>query len=86
MYGVVRYLETRLDDFYIFDPAELHQVARNAIASHGNDTKQVVLDIISQLQNTAAAPYLSDEHRWMFNNAGGAMGGMYIIHASESCS
>lgn len=49
----------------------------------GNNTQAVVASIVTQLrENPAVKPYLSIEEEWIFNNAGGAMGAMYIIHAS----
>lgn len=83
LYGIVSYLETRLEDFYVFSPTQLHEVAKKAIANHGDDTRAVVADIVGQLQQSSAKAYLSTNEEWVFNNAGGAMGAMYIIHASE---
>jgi len=85
LYGVYQYLEARLDDFYIFNPDQLHAIAWSGIDRHGNDTAAIVNYIVKELNNTdSVQPYLNLEQEWMFNNAGGAMGQMYIIHASTS--
>lgn len=74
-------LESHLDKFYIFTPAELHALSLEAIAKHGNDTTSVVEHIVSSL-SVSHASYINLDEEWVFNNAGGAMGAMYIIHAS----
>lgn len=84
LYGVYIFLEANLESFYVFDPTELHGFAQSAIAQHGNDTRAIVTDIVANLQNTPAKPFVNLDQEWIFNNAGGAMGAMYIIHASKS--
>jgi C-8 sterol isomerase len=84
LYGVYVFLESRLESFYVFEPTQLHNFAKSAIAQHGNDTRAIVADIVANLQTTPAQPYVNLEQEWIFNNAGGAMGAMYVIHASKS--
>lgn len=74
-------LESHLDKFYIFTPRELHQLSQDALSVHGNDTASVVSYIVDNLQKNHGHHVNLDEE-WIFNNAGGAMGAMYIIHAS----
>lgn len=74
-------LDSSLPNFYIFSPSELHSLSLAAIAKHGNDTAGVVQHIVSELATTHPDHVNLDEE-WVFNNAGGAMGAMYIIHAS----
>ena len=85
IYGLYAILDTRLlDKYYIFSPDRLHALSRNSIHQHGNDTKALVAGIIDQLRtDESIAPHLNVDEEWVFNNAGGAMGAMYIIHASE---
>lgn len=85
IYGIHCVLEANiLNSHYIFTPGNLHGIALNSIQQHGNDTKALVASIVDQLRSDVGiAPYLSLDEEWVFNNAGGAMGAMYIIHASE---
>ncbi|KAL5339077.1 ERG2 and Sigma1 receptor like protein-domain-containing protein [Aspergillus crustosus] len=82
--GVYKYFDSRLEQFYIFDPAHLHDLSQRAIAAHGNDTRSIVQYIVSELDEKVGATHLNKEEEWVFNNAGGAMGAMYIIHASTA--
>ncbi|UZJ54998.1 hypothetical protein CBS101457_004318 [Exobasidium rhododendri] len=74
--------------FYIFDPADLHKITQSSVAKYGNDTQAIFDDIIIALKKnpkysaTLNSRSHRDENEWVFNNAGGAMGAMYIIHAS----
>ncbi|KAL0464997.1 ERG2/sigma1 receptor-like protein [Neurospora intermedia] len=76
-------LEQRLESFYVFDTEHLHDLSKRAISAHGNDTKAIVKYIVDELNDrNGVAPYVNNDEEWVFNNAGGAMGAMYIIHAS----
>ncbi|QKX53430.1 uncharacterized protein TRUGW13939_00509 [Talaromyces rugulosus] len=76
------YLDQHLDWFYVFTPEHLHDVSQRAIAAHGNDTRAVVGYIVGELDQKLGGKHLNFDEEWVFNNAGGAMGAMYIIHAS----
>ncbi len=83
---IVMFVERHLESFYIFKMDELHDLAQRGVKAHGNDTGAIVNFIVAELAERH--PYHVNSHRhddpdeWMFNNAGGAMGGMYLIHAS----
>ncbi len=73
--------------WYVLDPTHLHELAQAAVRAHPDDIHSIIPYIVSNL--TAEYPASSnkialnlDTPEWMLNNAGGAMGGMYIIHAS----
>ena len=75
------------DRWYVFDPVFLNQLANSAISSSPNDTAGMISHIVANLTQTypASASVVRinpDQSEWLFNNAGGAMGAMYIIHAS----
>lgn len=80
--SVVYVAEQNLNSFYIFDTEHLHDLAKRGIDHGGNDTAAVVNYIVSELHEKHPT-HVNLEQEWMFNNAGGAMGAMYIIHASE---
>ncbi|KAG6125124.1 C-8 sterol isomerase [Claviceps purpurea] len=73
--------EQNLSNFYIFRLEELKDVSSRALAQHGNDTRAVVKFIADELHETHGK-MVNVEEDWVFNNAGGAMGAMYILHAS----
>ncbi|KAI3321912.1 C-8 sterol isomerase [Xylariaceae sp. AK1471] len=82
---VVMLLERNLESFYIFRMDELHDLAQRGVRAHGNDTGAIVKYIVSELAErhpNHVNPKHDVAEEWVFNNAGGAMGGMYIIHAS----
>lgn len=76
------YLDARLDQYYIFEPGHLHDLSQRAIGAHGDDTRGVVDYIVTELDQKVPSQFVNKEEEWVFNNAGGAMGAMYIIHAS----
>ncbi|KAI0392609.1 C-8 sterol isomerase [Xylariaceae sp. FL0594] len=78
-------LERNLESFYVFKTDELHDLAQRGVKAHGNDTGAIVNYIVRELAERHPRhvnPRHDDSGEWMFNNAGGAMGGMYLIHAS----
>jgi C-8 sterol isomerase len=84
--ALIYYLDAHLEDFYIFTPPQLHDLSLRAIGAHGNDTRAVVAYIVQELSEKLPGGYVNLDEEWIFNNAGGAMGAMYIIHASMFCS
>ncbi|KAF9269446.1 ERG2 and sigma1 receptor-like protein [Marasmius fiardii PR-910] len=80
-----RWLDAIKDRWYVLDPEFLHQLAQDAIATSPNSTSGMVDHIVKNLTLTYSSSELrinKDTSEWVFNNAGGAMGAMYIIHAS----
>ncbi|KAL2268692.1 hypothetical protein VTJ83DRAFT_3538 [Remersonia thermophila] len=76
-------LDRNLDRFYVFELDQLREVSARGIALHGNDTRAIVQHIVGELKTDArVSSYVNTNEDWVFNNAGGAMGAMYIIHAS----
>ena len=73
---------------YIFDPVKLHSITKDVTSKGYNTTDEIFDDILLQLsQDPKVAATLNkhpwrDESEWLFNNAGGAMGAMYLLHAS----
>ncbi|EKM82098.1 hypothetical protein AGABI1DRAFT_83435 [Agaricus bisporus var. burnettii JB137-S8] len=77
------WLDTIKDRWYVFNPDSLHQLAQEAIAVAGHNNTQGMIDHIVSTLSTTHAPWINtNKAEWVFNNAGGAMGAMYIIHAS----
>ncbi|KAK0522219.1 C-8 sterol isomerase [Tilletia horrida] len=90
LYFVGAWLESIKHNHYVFDPVKLHALVKDSLASTRslNSTDALFDDILRRLrEDERIAPTLNkvswkEESEWMFNNAGGAMGAMYIIHAS----
>jgi C-8 sterol isomerase len=61
----------------------LHDLSQRAVQAHGNDTRAMVDYIVAELDQKIPGNHLNKNEEWIFNNAGGAMGAMYIIHASK---
>ena len=83
IFGILS-LNAHIDKLYVFEPEHLHSTALRAIDQHGNNTHAVVASIVADLQADPKVSWtLASNEEWVFNNAGGAMGAMYIIHASK---
>eukprot|EP00042_Codosiga_hollandica_P012738 m.28762 g.28762 ORF g.28762 m.28762 type:complete len:235 (-) comp40314_c0_seq1:29-733(-) len=69
---------------YVFDPKHMKEVAEKAIATHPNgNASQIIASVVAQLK-VSHPRYIIDTDRWIFNNAGGAMGSMLVLHCSLS--
>lgn len=71
--------------WYIFDHKQVHSLAQRAIANNPNNTRGVIDEIVSSLSESHGAA-INKREEWFFNNAGGAMGSMFIIHGPSSLS
>lgn len=65
---------------YIFEPGILQQVAKDALAKNLR-TDELVATIAAELGKRYPG-HINTTPAWVFSNAGGAMGAMYILHAS----
>ncbi|MGE0784656.1 MAG: ERG2 family protein [Sandaracinaceae bacterium] len=63
---------------YIFDPDVLHGIVKNVV---GRPLPDMIRDIKGELNERYPGHVLMDSE-WIFNNAGGAMGQMLVLHAS----
>jgi len=69
---------------FVFEPAELQAIAKAAIAANKNgSTEALVNDVIARMR-AKYGDHILEESEWMFNNAGGAMGSMIVLHCSFS--
>ncbi|MCB9592756.1 MAG: hypothetical protein H6719_08485 [Sandaracinaceae bacterium] len=63
---------------YLFDPDVLHEIVRGVI---GQPLPEMIEAIREALKERYPG-HIRDGHEWIFNNAGGAMGQMLVLHAS----
>ncbi|KAH6896473.1 C-8 sterol isomerase [Coprinopsis sp. MPI-PUGE-AT-0042] len=85
IYATCSWLDTIKDRWYVFDPQSLHKLAQDAIAANPNNTAGMIEYITRNITETYPSSKIrinTDTSEWVFNNAGGAMGAMYVIHAS----
>ncbi|CCG80617.1 C-8 sterol isomerase Erg2 [Taphrina deformans PYCC 5710] len=78
-------LDSQVHTQFVFKPDKLQELSKIAIAQHANETDPTALfTTLTQLlrgeYGDAVQPWTADD--WFFNNAGGAMGSMVILHAS----
>jgi C-8 sterol isomerase len=74
-------LDSILDRFFVFDPHALQKIAQGAISQSYDTTQETIDHVVREMHKTWPA-HVNLKQEWVFNNAGGAMGAMYIIHAS----
>ncbi|KAI8993131.1 ERG2/sigma1 receptor-like protein [Pilobolus umbonatus] len=69
--------------YFIFDQNILQSVAQENIAkySESGNTRAMLENIAADLQKEYPG-HITTKEEWVFNNAGGAMGSMWILHAS----
>ncbi len=63
---------------YVFDPKVIHEISRNHL---GKPLEQMFADITAELSERYPGQ-IDDSKPWIFNNAGGVMLEMKLLHAS----
>src|SRR5438445_3560405 len=66
---------------YIFDPSILHAATRNVLDL---GTPQAIFSAVAEELATRYPGHVRYDHKWLFNNAGGAMGALSLLHGSLS--
>ncbi|KAH3667875.1 hypothetical protein WICMUC_005153 [Wickerhamomyces mucosus] len=72
---------------YVFDPVTLNKISNKVLKNHPEkNTTAILEDVAKELQAHYGQDLINDFNNedWFFNNAGGAMGSVYILHASIS--
>eukprot|EP00744_Colponema_vietnamica_P004706 GILI01006979.1.p1 GENE.GILI01006979.1~~GILI01006979.1.p1 ORF type:complete len:220 (+),score=68.80 GILI01006979.1:54-713(+) len=70
---------------WVFDPIRLQELSKKAITKAGpNATSDVIVQAVIKEVTGAYPKYAFSTGEWMFNNAGGAMGSMTVLHSSFS--
>lgn len=94
--GVIGYMlhafySTWLPTNYIFDPKTLNEICNNVLSKHNSSSESFTTEALLRDVRDALAQHYGEEYinryvdeDWVFNNAGGAMGQMIILHASIS--
>jgi hypothetical protein len=66
---------------YIFDPSTLHDIAKRAV---GLKSREDMIRVVSEELKQRYPKHITLDVPWLFNNAGGAMGQMKLLHCSLS--
>lgn len=89
-YWMNQLMYTWLPKNYIFDPVTLNEICNKVISRHNTTDEVTAVPLFTDLRDELAARYGEEyinkyvDEEWVFNNAGGAMGQMIILHASIS--
>ena len=78
---------TWLPTNYIFDKEELQKFVKDTLAvTPKDDIEAIFVTLQEKLEERYGSAYINKLNMddWVFNNAGGAMGQMFILHASIS--
>ncbi|CCD26631.1 C-8 sterol isomerase ERG2 NDAI_0I00620 [Naumovozyma dairenensis CBS 421] len=82
---------TWLPKHFIFDPVTLNQICNSVLVKHDPSSEHFHTEALLRDVRDALAAHYGEEYinkysneEWVFNNAGGAMGQMIILHASIS--
>ncbi len=66
---------------YIFDPNPLHAATRKVLDL---GTPQAMFSALAEELAMCYSEHVRYDHKWLFNNAGGAMGVLSLLHGSLS--
>lgn len=66
---------------YLFDPHELHQIAKLGV---GRPDREQMFQLVAEALQRRYPQHITLDNPWIFNNAGGAMGQMKLLHCSLS--
>ncbi|CAG98075.1 C-8 sterol isomerase ERG2 [Kluyveromyces lactis] len=84
-------LYTWLPTNYIFDAKTLNEISNSVISKYDAESETFDVKVMLKDLRDALAKHYGDDYinqwvdeEWVFNNAGGAMGQMIILHASIS--
>ena len=74
---------------WVFDPVTLKELSARGVAkaqkaANGNATAEQVIRAVIAEAETTYPKYVTNSGRWLFNNAGGAMGSMTVLHSSAT--
>ena len=66
---------------YIFEPADLHEISKQAVREKSRDA---IIRSVSEELKRRYPKHIDLNVPWLFNNAGGAMGQIKLLHCSLS--
>mmetsp|Transcript_4624 Transcript_4624/g.7852 ORF Transcript_4624/g.7852 Transcript_4624/m.7852 type:complete len:215 (+) Transcript_4624:161-805(+) len=81
--AVAMYAGIGHDSQYVFSAEKMQQIARESIAESKGNVDEMLPLVVKKLA-TEYPDFIIPEPQWLFNNAGGAMGSMLVLHCSLS--